>query len=842
MKKVYSILSRVLILSLVLTIPQIFFAQEEVVKENQEDVEVDVKKKEIGFSPYWYIQGEIGPSWSHADFSRYNLFPDLNHTNINGAIGFGRQFTKVWSVYATIDRGFFEGEKQNVFTKNLPASNPVDGEFTADYFGGNINVGVNLSNWWGGYKDRLVTFGIHAGVGQEHWKAVLNNLNGGRITSYGYDNDPDERQGGGIGGRKVALTVPVGVNINFHVSDKWDIYGDYAYTWMDTDLADGAVHGAMQVYNDVYSHFNIGTRFKFGGNKIKKMADNFEEVQLVVTPDPLEEVGDSVEVTIKGTFPPKYFDKNAVMCFTPILEYDGGETAFETMNFKGEAVEGDGVMISQSNGGSFTYTAKVPYNPAMDVSELTIEPVFYKYNGEVYEDCGDAAGSGKAYIADPRKLVDGVIHTSKYIRHNELVGFAPHGYELETISTQEAILYFQVNRSNKNLNLPLNKDAANTAARDAVLNDMALGWDVKSITIDGWASPEGEETFNQNLSMKRSGTAAKYIENKIKNAAKGNDLIAKDAFKNIEVIETANGPDWNGFMRSVEASDINDKNAIINVVNSASGAAEKEQEIRNMILIYPELERDILPPLRRAIIDVNTYEPKRTAEEIANLSTSDPAQLSMAELFYAATLTDDNATKRVIYASIMEQYPKCFRAYNNAAAVELEDGNLDDAKALLDKALNIKDDSFEVHNNFGVYYAMSGDYKSAKESLMKSENLGGDVNYNMGLVNIYYGNYAAAAANLSAYDCDFNLGLAQLLNKDYNGAQKTLTCVEPQDVETNYLLAILGSRMDDKAMTLDYLGKTFKMNPEMKEKAMYDREFIKFYNEPDFKALVGMME
>jgi len=841
MKKVYTNLTKVYLIALALIIPFSFIAQEKVViKESENDTEIDVKKKEIAFSPYWYIQGEIGPSWSHADLSRYSFFPDLNHTNINGAVGFGRYWNKVWSTYINLNRGFFDGEKKNVYPTG--SNTPVDGEFTADYFGGDINVGVNLSNWWGGYKGRLVTFAIHAGVGQAQWKSVMHDLNTGtQIARIGYDDSPESSKGGGIGDRKVALTVPVGLTMNFHVSDKWDIYADYAYTWMDTDIADGITHGAMEVKSDVFSHINFGARFKFGGNKIKKMADNFDDVQLAATPQPLEEAGDSVEVTITGTFPPKYFDKKAVMCFTPVLKYEGGETAYETMNFKGEAVEGEGVMISHSNGGSFTYTSTIAYDPAMDVSELYVEPVFYEYNGDVYENCDDAAMSGKAYLAEPpRKLDDGVIHTSKYVRNNEIVDFAPHGYELETISTQEANLYFQVNRSNKNMNLPLNKDEANSEARDGVIGDMEKGWVVKNLTVDGWASPEGEETFNQDLSLKRAETAIDYMRSKVKKASKDNEMIDEEAHDMIEVIETANGPDWNGFMKAVEASDIKDKNAIVNVINSAGTSAEKEEEIRNMILIYPELERDILPALRRAVVDVNTFEPKRSAEEIAELSTSDPEQLSLAELLYAGTLTTDNGTRRVIYAAVMEQYPKCYRGYNNAAVVELEDRNLEEAKAMIDQAMELKDDSYQVYNNLGVYYALSGDYKMAEESFMKSQELGGDVNYNMGIVNIYYGKYPEAVSYLSGYSCDYNLGLAQLLNKDYSSAQNTFKCVEPKDAEVMYLLAITAARQDDKSSTLDYLGQAIDMNGEFKEKAAYDREFLKLENDPDFKALVGI--
>lgn len=834
MKKVYSILSRVLIASLVMALPLSIIAQGE--------TEGKTKKEVVSFSPYWYIQGEIGPSFSHTDVSRYNFAPDFKHVGIDGALGAGRQWTKVWSTYINLERGFFNGQVSGIYPKNNKKG-PYDLKFSNDYYGGNFNIGVNLSNWWGGYKDRLITFGIHAGVGNVMWKEKTEYLNTDKyFTSYGYKNDPDSRKGGGINGRKVAFTIPVGATINFNVSDKVDIYGDYVYTWMDTDLADGVVHGAMQVYNDVYSHFNVGVRLKFGSNKIKKMAGNFSEVQMTVTPDPLAEKGDSVEVTVKGTFPPKYFDKNAIMCFTPVLKYDGGETAFETMNFKGEAVEGNGVMISHDNGGSFTYTSKVPYNPAMDVSELVVEPVFYKNSGTVYETCADAANSGKAFIADSRKLVDGVIHTAKYIRHNELVSFAPDFYEKETIFTKTANIFFKVNIANLDMRLPLNKESENVASRDSALNDMAKGWAVKDITINGWASPEGEETFNENLSGKRAHSAAKYMEKKVKKAARTNGNMPKDIWDNIEVNEVANGPDWNGFMKAVESSDIKDKGAIINVINAANTSAQKEEEIRNMILIYPELERNILPPLRRAIIDVNTFEPKRTDEEIANLATSDPGKLSLEELFYAATLTDDNGTKRVIYANIIDHYPKCYRAYNNAASVELEDGHLQEAKDFLDQAKERKEDAYQLWNNYGVYYALTGDYAKAKESFMKSKDLGGDVNYNMGLVNIYYGNYAEAVSNLSSYNCDFNLGLAQLLNGDNNGAEKTFKCVDPQDAETDYMLAITGARLDDKAMVLDYLGKAMKLDPTLKNKATYDREFIKYYKDPDFKSLMGIKE
>ncbi len=51
-----------------------------------------------------------------------------------------------------------------------------DMRFLADYYGGNINVGINLSNLISGYNDRLIDFGIHVGFGQTQWQSQTFDL------------------------------------------------------------------------------------------------------------------------------------------------------------------------------------------------------------------------------------------------------------------------------------------------------------------------------------------------------------------------------------------------------------------------------------------------------------------------------------------------------------------------------------------------------------------------------------------------------------------------------------------------------------------------------------------
>jgi tetratricopeptide (TPR) repeat protein len=823
MKKVYSILTSVLILSM-LIIPMSFYGQDDGNKDAKNEV------KSSSFSPYIFVQGQVGPSWFYGDLARYQFAPDLQNTAVSGGFGGGYQFLPWLNAQINLLRGFNKAHKPAIVPKNgigVGAGIPQNLKMDMDYWSADIQLGINVSNLVAGYKDRLVTFGLHTGVAQTQFNSrTYNAITGAFVAGRGKYGTATSK-GNGIGDRKISLTVPVGADLNFAVAEKWDVYGNYTYNLMTTDWADNVIHGEMAVKNDAYSQFSIGIRYKFISKSPAKMSNNFDKVELMATPNPLEERGDSVEVTIKGTFPPKYFIENGVMCFTPVLKYEGGETAFPPMKFKGEDVDGDGTLISYKNGGSFVYNGKVPYEDGMEVSELFVAPVVYNDNGETYENCDDALANGpKAVQAEPRKLADGVIHLSKFVRHDEAEILAPHGYELETIITQQADIYFQVNLANLNKRLPLNKSEDNKARLGNSTSDIEKGWAVKNITIDGWASPEGEETFNEGLSMRRAETAQKFMKKKI-----------GDAADDMTFVLNGNGPDWNGFMSAVENSEIADKNAIINVVNSAD-ASKKEEEIRNMILIYPELERDILPPLRRADIKVNTFEPKKPKAQIAEFATSDPSQLSINEMLYAATLTDDLSTKKQVYANAMEQYPKCWRAVNNAASVEIEMGNIDAAKELLMKAVEMNENSSEVRNNMGIVKLYEGDYAHAEKCFTKAQDLGADVTYNMGVVKLYQGDYAKAEGLLANAGCDFNHGLAQLLNANYSGAQKTFACVDPQDAETIYIQAVAASMNNDKENTLKYLGEAIKADASYKTSAANDMVFLKYRDDASFQALV----
>ena len=547
-----------------------------------------------------------------------------------------------------------------------------------------------------------------------------------------------------------------------------------------------------------------------------------------VKPEVLEAKGGSVAFTVEGTIPEKSFHKKAIVEFTPFLKYGNGQTKeLKKFVLKGEKAEGEGTVINSKTGGSFKYSETFPYEDAMRASELMVNAKITK--GKKVTDIND------------NKIADGIIDTYKNIvSDNELI-YAPSGYEKVTIVSKKATIYFLVNKSNLDMNLPLNKKDEAKATLAELDNFIQKGWKIKDININAWASPEGEISFNTNLANDRSTSAKDYMMKKIKkfneDKAKKLKVDVKTLEQEINYATQGSGEDWDGFMRAVQASDLKDKNQILNVINTQSDNNMREQEIRNMTVVYKEIEEKILPPLRRSEIMVNCFEPKRTDEEIAKLATTTPDSLKYAEILHAATLTADAQTRLNIYKNAFTNKDRDWKAYNNAAAEAISLGQLAEAENFLVQAAKLDDKNGKIENNLGVLACYKKDYTMAEQHFLKSATYGENVNYNLGVVNIQKGEYAKALTYFKGIDCRHNVALAQMLSGNMNDALKNLKC-SPQSAETNYMLAVYGARTKDAAMVYEYLGKAVKAKPALKEKIATDREFLTYFNEPDFKNIV----
>jgi tetratricopeptide (TPR) repeat protein len=549
-----------------------------------------------------------------------------------------------------------------------------------------------------------------------------------------------------------------------------------------------------------------------GLNKMKK---NSNLVKYEVTPKVLQTDAGIVTVTIKGTFPAKYFDKKTTVTLTPVLTYAGGETAFEKVQVvQGESVQANNKVIT-SAGGDFTYTSSVPYADAMKLSELKLRI--------------KAVRGSKNLDFDPVKLADGVIATSTLVEKHGMPIIMKDNYVRIIPETQVADINYIINRSDI---LSKELKAEDIALLQAYIKTVSTdpNRQFKSTLVSSYASPDGSMKINEPLSQKRGVAADKFIKK---------EFGKIEAAQNPAFFDEKTTPeDWDGFKTEVENSSMQDKDLILRVLSMYSDPDVREKEIKNMSAAFETLKTDILPRLRRSKMLVNVDKIGRSDEQIIAQINSDPKALSLEEMLYAATLTKDLNEQLKYYQIAAENFPKCIRAHNDAGCILMNLGKVDEAIAEFETAKTIQNNDV-VKNNLGFGALVKGDMAKAEGYFTSMTAATKESNWGLGVISITKGEYDKAV-NLFGNEPCFNLALALVLKGDLNKAKATLDgmkelckCGKP-----SYLKAVVGARLDDKTYMLAGLKEAIGFKAEWKEYAKTDIEFGKYFNDDTFKSVV----
>ena len=227
--------------------------------------------------------------------------------------------------------------------------------------------------------------------------------------------------------------------------------------------------------------------FHAKNHDVKGMAKHIDKVYIAASPEILENKGNMVTVTIEAEFPPRYFHKKAVMNITPVLIYEDGETELPSMNFIGEKVDGDGVVVSKRYGGAYSYTVTIPYRDEMHNSLLIVEPLVYKFKEVVHPNHQSIRDKAEFATANAFLVAEGVINTANKIDKNSLkTAYANPEIEQHVVSDNGDI-FFYVNSDAINWTVPLNKNMKNKNAINDLMSHIIKGWNVESIEVNGWA-------------------------------------------------------------------------------------------------------------------------------------------------------------------------------------------------------------------------------------------------------------------------------------------------------------------------------------------------------------------
>ncbi|MBP8822199.1 MAG: tetratricopeptide repeat protein [Flavobacteriales bacterium] len=543
-----------------------------------------------------------------------------------------------------------------------------------------------------------------------------------------------------------------------------------------------------------------------GCGGLGKMDKYASTITHTVDPNPLIVQGDTVHVSINGNFPGKYFYRKALVELTPTLTYAGGETPMKMAGFQGDKAAGNYTVVPYEQGKSFSYSDKVAYTPAMEQSQLMLNIL------------GKQGKKEKPFTAV--KMADGVITTPYLMLSDDRVIMAPDQFVRITSHSVNATINYLV--ASEVVRPGELKDQDVKAVNDFVktgVKDPRITW--KGVSVDAYASPEGEVDMNENLADKRAATAKRWIQGVLQ----ANKVAAAkdDAFYAL----SPKGEDWEGFKAATQASTFADKDLVLRVLEMYPDVNKRELEIKNMAATYKELSDGILPQLRRSEVRLNYEVNGYSDEELTALSKSNPDTLNVEEILKAATLSSDLNEQLRIYREAERMYPQDYRCANNVGYVLFQQGKSAEAEAQFQKANGIMDNPIST-NNLGVIARQKGDRAKAAELFTKATAAGPDVKYNQGIIAIQNGNYASANSSMAGQNT-FNAALAKMLGGDAAGAGTILAASSDKDsAKGHYLAAIIAARTNNADGMRSHLAAAVAQDASLREKALKDLEFRNF--------------
>lgn len=532
--------------------------------------------------------------------------------------------------------------------------------------------------------------------------------------------------------------------------------------------------------------------------------------------NPLEMHGDSVVVTVEVTFPAKGIHKKAAAEITPML----GTTALKTIRVQGEKATGNGEAIAYKAGGKITYNDKVAYTPDMEATDLMV-------TGKIYK------GEKEKGTIEPTKIADATIITPYLVDKNFKVIIAKDEFRRVTQESTLTVINFDKGRD---VVKPAELTDADVKAFQAFLVEAQANpkVEIKKINVVGYASPEGEQGKNDGLSNDRavaSVEAAKKIAAKAKHdGAQTADLYAS----------SGSGEDFPGFERELNADTImneSDKQLVLRILQTESNPETREQKMRDLGKSFTYLDKNIFPKLRRAEIKTNYDLTGYSDEELKAISVSNPDTLKLEEILFCATLYDDLNEKLRVYKIAEAKFPNDYRGANNVGAVLYMMNKVSEAKAKFETANGIKDNAI-TKNNLGAIAGVAGDRQKATKLFGQAGGAGSEVDYNKGILAIQKGDYSNAVKLLGS-DASYNKALAQILNGSASSATATVDASD--DAQTGqgyYLKAVAAARQSKEADMISNLKSAIAQDGAYKAKAIKDREFIKYFENGAFTAIV----
>ena len=559
-----------------------------------------------------------------------------------------------------------------------------------------------------------------------------------------------------------------------------------------------------------------------GCNCFKKMAKHQDEVKLTCTPEVLVLNNGTVEADITVEFPEKYFNAKAVAKVTPVIVFEGGEVAGTTQYFQGSKVDDNYTVIEKKEGGKYTMHVSFPYDERMACSELQLRAEIKCPKGDCKEftlvnlnngaipteeeaailAAGDTAEALALKKAFGLTIAQGVNTLQNDINYASAMKDMATGYKNVTTEVTKASYMYAINSSR------LAKKAKSSDELTAFQEKVAAQKDndriKQNIYVNGYASPDGPEKFNDKLSAARSESGKKAAE----------ELLAE---MGLALDAASYGEDWEGFKELVAASDIEDKELILSVLNSYDSSSEREEQIKNMSQVFGDLKKEILPQLRRAqLVNSSDITGKTDDEMVALVRAGKFDELNVLEKLHVATTGKLSQQEKIAVLEAATAEGGAV-AYNNLGVAYAEAGEGAKAAQAFAKAVKAGANASEINNNLALVNLMNGDTEAAKAYTANASKEA------KALAAAAEGNYAQAQSELEGY----NAAIAATMNADYTAAKQFIA--NDATAKADYLRAVIATKQGDMATATAELKSAIAKDASYAERCKKDvnlREYI----------------
>ena len=558
-----------------------------------------------------------------------------------------------------------------------------------------------------------------------------------------------------------------------------------------------------------------------GAKSFGKMEEGFvavgdagEVVTYNCVPEVLTLVNGEVSADINVDFPADYFSSKVIVKVTPVVVYQGGEQALEPLYYQGEKVE-DNFTVIPEEGKKISEHITFEFKEEMRLSELQLrfelrnakkeQNPYYLVNAstgellskdeqKIMENEPESAAAAAIRKACGVTVAKGINTLQEDFRFDKMMEDMAHNYKAVITSYDKADVKYNINSSTVSKKAMDSQDVR--VFKIKLADNHGKENTTQTVFANGYASPDGPETLNDKLSKARSESAAKSMKSFLKDMG-------------LEADAASYGEDWDGFKELVQASDIQDKNLILQVLSLYDSSTQREAEIKNLASVYTELKEEILPQLRRAQL-INQMDVKgMTSDELMELvSDQDYGKLTVEEVLY---LCENTIKYSEVKIDILEYAAKKFgdaRVYNNLGVAYAEIGKFGLATKAFEDSTRKGASDVTINKNLVLSNLAEGKYAEAKKYSADEVS--------SAAVAAIEGNYSPAAKSFKGY----NAAVAHVLNNNYAAAKSALK--DCDDSQSNYLRAVIASAEGDVTNGTKYLKAAIAANPYLAKKAKND--------------------